>query len=109
MRVATWNPTALDPEIIKTSMNLLEMAAEAVAYEARQIVPVAKGPLGGSLRKTIRVVKANDPTRKNVRVYMGSMRYRYAPYVEYGSAKIEAHHVLLRALNGTNVMGILKG
>jgi hypothetical protein len=109
MRVATWNPTAFDDEFSKISLDLLEQGAQAVAAQAKQIVPVAAGPRGGSLRETIRVVKAKDPTRKNVRVYMGSMRYRYAPFVEYGSAKIKAHHVLLKALHGANLSGFLRG
>lgn len=110
MRVATWNPTAFDQAISAgITMEVLEQAGERVASLARQLCPVAPGPRGGSLRASIRVRKSNRPDRKNVRVYAGSMKYRYAPYVEFGSAKIQAYHFMLNALHGANLLSFFKG
>lgn len=106
MRVANWNPNAMDETFENVAIERLVEAAEVVANRARSKCPVGtvsrpmykKGRYAnqpwtardkGQLKKSIRVVqlksKSGKPlTRKrNVRVYAGHYLAYYARIVEH--------------------------
>jgi HK97 gp10 family phage protein len=113
MRVSNWKPQQFDGQFIAASMERLERAAEVIAAKARQRVPVGTVTRSagsgkywmerepGSLKRSIRVVKKNDGTSRNVRVYAGNKKVFYARLVEYGSIKKGARPFLRPALNSS--------
>ncbi len=107
MRVANWNPTKADPEIIHAAMERLEQVGELIAEEARRRCPVGVdvksarkwgARVAGALRDSIRVVRLHGDPRRNIRVYAGSREVFYASFVEYGTAKMRARPFLRQAV-----------
>ncbi len=100
MRLANWNPDLASDQEVKNAMDILEMAAEAVADKARSLVPVGKDIAqgkgkwskreAGALKKSIRVVRLKGDPKLNIRVYAGSREVFYARFPEYGTVKMLA-------------------
>lgn len=106
MRVANWNPNAMDETFEDVAIDRLIEAAKVVAEKAKANCPVGtksrpiyqRGPYAGkpwtardagALKKTIRVVlkkgKSGKPLarKRNVRVYAGNYLVYYARIVEH--------------------------
>lgn len=77
----------------------LEQKAEDVAKAARQLAPVGTPPEDthpGLYRDSFEVDSGLEPSRAFGRV---TNTAPYAAAVEYGNGRIQAHHVLSRALD----------